>query len=416
MNLDFYHVVTIEKTQEILSALAMSQEKRRETVRIDQSLGRFSANDLFARFDLPKFNRSTVDGYAIMAKDVSGSSESIPSIVEIVGEVQMGEHTHLYVAPSQAVYVPTGGMIPEGANAVVMIEYVEKLDESTLLVYNPVTVGENISFIGDDLVEGDLIIHKGTCISPYDIGLLVGMGIKSIDVYEKLRVSIISTGDEIIDLDKEASIGQVYDMNGYAVEALVRESGGIVVHKAIIQDDFDLLKACMDHCLSQSDFIIMSGGSSVGMRDYTKELIESFDESKIWIHGLAIKPGKPSILGTIGKKVVFGLPGHPVSALIVFEQLVGYYMESYYAITRDKYTVSARLTNNVHGSPGRDTFQMVRLEKVDTQWYAQPIHAKSGMMSLLAHSSGYFKISMNKEGCQKDELIEVFVRQGGSIV
>jgi molybdopterin molybdotransferase len=412
MNIDFYSVATLEKTREIIRNLADLQNMQFEKVDVDKALGRYIAYDSEAAFNLPEFNRSTVDGYAIIANDIGGASETIPSIISIIGEVHMGEHTHLSITSSQGVYVPTGGMLPEGADAVVMIEYVEKLDDTTLLVYSPVSVGENISYIGDDLKSGDQMIRKGTCLSPYDLGLLVGMGISHVDVLQPIKVSVISTGDEIIDLDKKAFIGQVFDINGYAIAALINEIGGTIVQKEIIPDNFERLREGILKCLEESDCIILSGGSSAGMRDYTKDLIESFPESKIYVHGLAIKPGKPTILGTIGNTIVFGLPGHPVSALMVFDQLVGYYFEYVYSIPQEKLTLSATLTNNVHGAPGRETFQMVRLEKRESQWFARPIYAKSGMMSLLAHTSGYFIIPMNKEGHQQGEIVEVYLRQG----
>jgi len=412
MSLDFYHVATLEKTQEVIKLLTDNQRCNYERVATHDTLSRYVAKDIIATFNLPEFNRSTVDGYAVKAKDVAGASETIPSILTLIGEVSMGEQTPLSISSWQGVYVPTGGMLPAGADAVVMIEYVEKLDDTTLMVYSPVSMGENISYIGDDLAQGEVIIRQGTRISAYDIGLLVGVGIAHVEVYKRRKISVISTGDELVDMGQTAVLGQVYDINGYAIEALIQELGGEVIYKKIIRDDFELLREGIAQCLEASDSVILSGGSSAGMRDYTKELIESFPESKIYVHGLAIKPGKPSILGSIGNKIIFGLPGHPVSALIVFEQLVGFYFDCSYSIVSPRITIPARLTNNVHGAPGRETFQMVKLEKKDNQWLAIPLHAKSGMMSLLAHSSGYFRIPMDKEGYKQGEIVDVYLDQG----
>lgn len=411
MNLDFYHVVSIEKAQELLKELALARPLKKNAVAIQEALHRYVAEDLIAGFDLPRFDRSTVDGYAIRWKDVVGASESIPGMLTLVGKVSMGETTSLHVGSGEAVYVPTGGMLPSGCDAVVMIEYSEKLDEETLMISSPVSQGENVTYIGDDLACGELLIKKGVKISPYDIGLLVGMGTNKVTVFERPKVAIISTGDEIVDPSKDSTVGQVFDMNGYALSALVQELGGTVVIKSIVKDDFEALKQCMEQCLAAADIVLISGGSSVGVRDYTKLLIESFSESELLIHGLAIKPGKPTLLGRIGDKIVFGLPGHPVSALVVFEELVKYYLEQLRECSQIKVTINARLTNNVHGAPGRDTFQMVGLEKRDHEWYAVPIYAKSGMMSLLAHSSGYFIIPMHKEGYKQDEQVEVYLLQ-----
>lgn len=411
MNLDFYHVVSIEKAQELLKDLALTRPLQKTEVAVEDALHRYVADDLFAKFDLPGFNRSTVDGYAIRWKDVVGASESIPSMLSLTGKVSMGESTLLNVNSGEAVYVPTGGMLPSGSDAVVMIEYTDKLDETTLMVSSPVSQGENITYIGDDLANGELLIKKGARITPYDIGLLVGLGTTTVAVFDRPKVAVISTGDEILDPSQDSAVGQVFDMNGYALSALVQELGGTVVLKSIVKDEFDALRQCMEQCLEKADIILISGGSSVGVRDYTKLLIESFDESRLLIHGLAIKPGKPTLLGTVGEKVVFGLPGHPVSALVVFEELVKSYFDQLRECSQRKVTISARLTGNVHGAPGRDTFQMVGLEKRDNEWYAEPIYAKSGMMSLLAHSSGYFIIPMHKEGYKQDECVEVYLRQ-----
>ncbi|MDF2614384.1 MAG: Molybdopterin molybdenumtransferase MoeA [Clostridia bacterium] len=408
--MNFFNVLAVEEVDIILQKIASDYLAEEEIIDILQGRERIVSEAVFAPVDLPEFNRSTVDGYAVISQEVMGASSSMPSFLECSHEVVMGTEADLRVQKGQAVYVPTGGMVPAGADGMVMIEYVEKLDDKTILVHKPIAPLENMTLIGDDLKKGEIVIEKGKKLTSYDIGLLVGLGITKIKVYKKPRFAVISTGDEIVDLDEPQKIGQVRDINGYALSALITELGGQINKKVIVKDEFNWLQKVLKEALEEADIILISGGSSVGTRDYTKDVMTSLG-GKVLVHGISIKPGKPTIVGQINEKIVFGLPGHPASALIVFDRFVKTYMQRTLRRCEKELSITAILESNVHASPGKETYQMVQLMRGEHDWRAVPFYAKSGMMTLLAKSSGYIRISNNQEGLMKGEKVEVFLFQ-----
>lgn len=409
--MEFFTVLPVIEVLSIIEKLGQNYSFGTEMVDLLDATQRITAKEYLAPRDLPEFDRSTVDGYAVMSQDVCGASPTIPSFLQYVEEVSMGKVVDCTLIQGQAVYVPTGGMIPQGADGVVMIEYVEKLDEQTLLIYKPIAQGENMTLIGDDLKKGELILQKGKKITPYDIGLLAGMGIAQVEVYKKPRFFIISTGDEIIDLNEPQQLSQIRDINGYVLSAVITQVGGEVVDRVIVKDDFCLLQKMVERGVHEADLVLISGGSSVGIHDYTKQVIESFDTGQVLVHGIAIKPGKPTIIGQIQEKIVFGLPGHPVSALMIFEIFVKKYMEKVLSIPQKSFSISAVVESNVHAAPGKETYQMVQVIKEDHKWKAVPLYGKSGMMTLLSKASGYIRIADDQEGIQKGELVDVFLFQ-----
>ncbi|PKM51939.1 MAG: molybdopterin molybdenumtransferase MoeA [Firmicutes bacterium HGW-Firmicutes-7] len=409
--MEFFNVLSVQEVNLIIEKLAKEYSIGTEAVDLINAVDRIIAKDYFSTVNLPQFNRSTVDGYAVICNDVMGASEAMPSFLECVSEVSMGQSTDLIVKKGQAVYVPTGGMVPSGADGMVMIEYVQKLDEQTLLIHKPIAPGENITFIGDDLREGDLVAPKGKKITAYDVGLLAAIGKGEIQVYTKPRFAILSTGDEIIDIHETQNLGQIREINGYALCALIQQIGGEVIKKIIVKDDFNKLKAELTKTIEQADIVLISGGSSVGARDYTKQVIESFEKGEVLVHGISIKPGKPTILGKINNKLVYGLPGHPASALIIFNIFVKSYMYQILNRSLNSFNVIAAIDSNVHSSPGKETYQMVQLMKKDNEWRAIPLYGKSGMMTLLSRASGYIRISDEKEGLMKGEQVDVYLFQ-----
>jgi molybdopterin molybdotransferase len=409
--MEFFNVLSVSEVNDFINQKAKVFHIGNENIDLLSALSRIAAEDIYSPINLPAFNRSTVDGYAVISQDVMGASEGMPSYLQCIDEVLMGEKTDLVLKRGQAVYVPTGGMVPDGADGVVMIEYVEKLDEQTLLIYKPIAPGENITYIGDDLKEGECIIKQGKKISPYDIGLFAGIGMKSVKVAKKIKIAIISTGDEIVDIAQPQKMGQIRDINGYALYGRILELGGEVSVKTIVKDDFKKLRESVESALVISDIVLLSGGSSVGTRDFTKAVIESFDGGQVVVHGISIKPGKPTIIGMVKDKMVFGLPGHPASALIIFNRFVKPYMEQAIRKYVPKFSVFATLSANVHASPGKDTYQMVQLVRKKNEYVAEPIHAKSGMMTLLSKASGYIHISNEKEGLLMGQRVEVFLLQ-----
>lgn len=379
-----------------------------EEVNISQSLGRILADDVFSNIDVPHFRRSTVDGYAVIAKDTYGVSESLPAFLEILGEVHMGEGTDITIDPDTTCYVPTGGMVPQGADSVVMLEYTEKMDEENLAVNRAVVPKENLISIGEDISKDQRVLRRGLKLRPQDIGILSSIGIDRVRVYKLPTIAIISTGDEIVEPSEDAKHGQIRDINTYTLSAMAEEAGCIVTRKVVLKDEFQALKSMVEECVDKNDIAIISGGSSVGTKDITDKVINGVGEPGVFVHGIAIKPGKPTILAKVKNKAVFGLPGQPVSAMIVFKVFVEYLIKHIQGIeTELEYSIEARFSSNISSSQGRETYQMVVLERDGEEYLAKPIYGKSGMITLMSRAMGYIKIESGKEGVQRGEKVRV---------
>lgn len=413
MKIDFFQTKTLDQTREriLLHVNEMHQggKVKTEWIGLADSLGRYVAKEIYSKENLPPFSRSTVDGYAVIVSDIQGASEGIPSFLNLKATVKMGEDAKLTLQKGECIYVPTGGMIPEGTQAMVKIEYTEKVDEEMILFYKAARTDENITYLGDDVRVNDLILEVGTRITPYHIGLLAGMGIPQVQVYGKPTFAILSTGDEIIDIHEEKVLGQIRDINGYSIAAWIVEQGGEVVWQTRIKDQMQALQDGMEHALSIADCILLSGGSSMGNSDFTSRLISDHPSGELWVHGMAVNPGKPTIVGKIYEVLVVGLPGHPVSALMNCRHLISTYFEGIFKIQRDSFWTYAKLTDHVRGSAGKETYQLVQLEMKEEQWSAKPIFSKSGIMSTLSIANGYFIIGRDCEGVEKGKMIKVFL-------
>lgn len=373
-----------------------------------ESLGRVSAEDILSPYNLPEFNRSTVDGYAVMAKGTFGASDSLPVFLELIGMVDMGQETDLTILPGKAVYVPTGGMLPLGTDAVVMLEYVEQMDDTTIAVHRSSAPGEGMIIIGEDLRKGDLMVRLGRKIKPQDIGALAAVGITKIKVLEKPRIAVISTGDEIVEPARKVPFGKIRDINTYALANLATELGGTITYKGVVRDDFQELKEKLQSLIENNHIVIISGGSSVGNKDVTARVIDSLGPPGVFVHGVAVKPGKPTIIGRSGNTALFGLPGHPVSAMIVFKIFIEFLINKMnHQEDLDRITITATADANIHSAPGKETYQMVLVEGVNGDYLAKPIHGKSGAISLMTKAQGYVRIDENKEGIKKGEKVQV---------
>lgn len=407
--MDFLDVVTVEEGRKLLIDSFKDFKLETEIVDILDSQGRTLGEDVISNINVPDFNRSTMDGYGILVEDSHGATDTIPSILNILGEVKMGEISNIKIRSGDTVYVPTGAMVPEGATGVIMIENTEKMGEDTLLLYKPVSKGQNIVYIGDDIKKGDIVLKKGRVMDAGAIGTLAALGISKLEVYKRPRFYIISTGDEIIGIDEELLPGKIRDINSYTLHVLAEQTGGKVVNKSIIKDDYELLRQEVEKAIGLADIILISGGSSVGVKDYTEKVINSLSEDGILAHGLSIKPGKPTIIGNCCGKLVIGLPGHPVSSIVVFKALVENYMNQKLENNKILPSIMARMEYNFPSSPGKETYQMVKLRQEDGKYYASPSHGKSGMISLLSQSQGYIVIEAHEEGINKGEEREVFL-------
>jgi len=376
-----------------------------ESVQLSDACGRTLYEDILSEENVPDFNRSTVDGYAVFARDTFGSSDSIPSILPLMGEVKMGEFACEPLKKCTCVAVPTGGDIPDGADAVVMLEYTENYGDGTIGVIKPVAPGDNMIFRGDDVSLGEKLLPAGHKITPHDIGALAALGVSTVNVCARPLFGIISTGDELIEFTEKPKKGQIRNVNSVLLEAVVKQSGGLTKSYGIIQDNEEALYNTVKAAISECQAVIISGGSSVGMKDATARVIEK--QGRILFHGLAMKPGKPTILGLVNGKPVFGLPGHPVAAYFVTQlfivPLIGLMMGRH----EKKFTVTATLCEAISSNHGRAEYVGVKLERKGEALEALPIHGKSGLISILTGSDGYICIPRDCEGLPKGAVVPV---------
>lgn len=380
-----------------------------EKINLLEAFNRICSKDIIAGSNIPDFRRSTVDGFAVNSKDVFGASESMPAIMDLKEEILMGKQPSMPLFfPGDCSYIPTGGMLPEGSDSVVMIEYCDKLDDRTILINNPIAPGDNVIQIGEDIKTTELVLKDGQRLRPYEIGVLASLGIKDIPVYKKPKVAILSTGDEIIPIENNPLLGEIRDINTYLLYASVIEDGGIPISFGIIKDDFDLLKSTIDKALIDCDIILISGGSSVGKKDHTLNVINSYVQGKVLVHGIAIKPGKPTIVGKIGEKIVFGLPGHPLAASIVYKILVKDYINKLMKLKEKEYGITAEISINYHKAKGREEYLPVYLEAVDEKVIANPVFGKSGIVTAFSRAYGYIKIDKNIEGLNEGQNVQVY--------
>ncbi|MCX5780516.1 MAG: molybdopterin molybdotransferase MoeA [Firmicutes bacterium] len=373
-----------------------------EYLALEQCHNRVLALDITSPENIPAFNRSTVDGYAVRAEDTFGSSESLPGMLDYYATVQMGQETQFSLGNGQCAWIPTGGMLPPDSNAAVMVEYTERLGEDTILVFRPVAPGENVMQKGEDIGQGDAIFPAGRLLKAKEIGLLASLGMEKVPVYKPFRIGILSTGDEIVPLDRVPAIGQVRDVNSFALAAAAQSCGAVPRCYPLVTDDHDALQMAMELALKENDVLIMSGGSSVGVADLSVEVMLSLPDAEMLFHGIAVKPGKPTIGVRIGKQLVIGLPGHPVSALMVFYILCAPVINP--SVTRQ---LEAQLMVNVASQAGRDDFIPVKLIQNEAGWQSQPLLGKSGLMSILAQADGYLHIAYEKQGIKAGDWVQV---------
>lgn len=402
--MDFFRAKSPEEVTALLTRYAKGFSAKTKLVTLHEALGRVLSEDIISDQDIPGFDRSTVDGYAVIASDTFGATGSIPTLLDFVGEVKMGNITDKSVEGGTCVYVPTGGMMPAGATAMVMIEDTEKIDGETVAVEKPVVEGANIIFKGDDMKAGLPVLEKGRILNANDIGVLSALGIGQVSIVEPVKATVYSTGDEIISVDAELKPGQIRDINGNVVKAMLNELGVVVVRHRIIEDTYEVLFEAVEKALADSDIVLLSGGSSVGVRDYTHQVIEAFDDGHVDVHGIMIKPGKPTIIGRVGSKTVIGLPGHPVSSIMVYKAFVEPMLLEMSGKKLESKTVTGTLSVNLHGAPGKRTYQMVRFKDGEE---VVPFYGKSGMISLIAGADGYIVIGNDQEGLNKGTEVEV---------
>ncbi|MBX7235146.1 MAG: molybdopterin molybdotransferase MoeA [Caldilineales bacterium] len=377
---------------------------RPESVSTFDALDRVLAVAVFAPHDLPQFARSTVDGYAVRAQDAFGASSSLPAFLDVVGEADMGRAATQAVARGQAILVHTGGMIPPGADAVVMIENTQKADERSIEVLAAPAVGENIIQVGEDVGEGEMILPAGHRLRPQDIGGLLALGITMASVARPPRVAILSTGDEVIPPDQTPGPGQVRDINSYTLKALTQRAGGEPVLFGIVPDQRPALQAAVRQAVATCDIVVLSAGSSVSYRDMSVDVIAGLGEPGILAHGISIRPGKPTIVAVAEGKAVFGLPGNPVSAMVLFDLFVAPAIRL--ALGAEPFSgfepqLQARLARQISSAAGREDHIQVRLEEREGELWAVPVFGKSNLIYTLVRADGVVRVHLDSLGVEQ---------------
>lgn len=412
-------VVTVEKALDLIFKNFSPALPPEVKIKIEDFYQRILSRDICSPEDLPQFARSTVDGFAVDSSDTFGAAEGLPSYLNITGEILMGEEPSFEIKKGTAAKIATGGMLPKGADAVVMIEHVQQVvatrnraDEKMIEVMKPAAPGENVIQAGEDVRKGNLILKKGHRLRPQDAGALAGIGITEIFVYEKPVVSIISTGDEIVPAGSRLKPGQVRDINSFNLAGLIAEAGGKPVKQGIFSDEYDVIRNIVEKSLGDSSMVLISGGSSVGTKDMTAKIINDIGKPGTLFHGVSIKPGKPMIGGIVNNKPIFGLPGHPAAITVCFEQFIAPVLTKLTGLSENRFkgrkpAVTAKMAKNVASSSGREDHIRVALEERGSEIWASPILGKSGLITTLVKADGIVVIPLRKLGVEQGEVVEV---------
>lgn len=399
-------VHSVEETISVLNENFSEYSLPVERVSLYDAFNRVNKYDIYSDWDVPDFNRSTVDGYSLKACETFGSSDSIPSEFFKTEQVEMGIKPDFIIEEQQASYTPTGGYLPEGADSVVMVEYVDEADDTMILVNKPVSPGENVIVKGSDIKKGQLVLKAGEKINSLHLGVLASIGIAEIDVLKELRVGIITTGDEIISPDKKLSPGEIRNSNEYYLFGALKRMGAVPKSFGIVKDNFDDIYNMLNLALKESDIVLITGGSSAGVKDQTANVIDKAGNPGVLIHGISVKPGKPTIIGKINDKPVIGLPGHPGAVAAVSEYFIRHLISIIYH-KRNKNFIKAVMGFNYGSNNGRAEFLPVVLEKDTDGYNAMPLPSGSFQLFNLSRADGCVLIKSELEGLNKGDEVEV---------
>ncbi|MDR0841926.1 MAG: molybdopterin molybdotransferase MoeA [Acidobacteriota bacterium] len=419
---EFLRVITADQ---LIQLLGKFNRLVAERVALDASLGRILSEDVAAGEDLPEGARSTVDGFAVRAEDTFGASDAIPAFLDVVAAVSMGTLPDFEIHAGQAAQIPTGGFLPRGADAVVMVEYANSTGNSSVEVTRPVTAKANVLEKGEDARRGDVLLPAGKELRPQELGFLAALGVVEVPVRRRPQVAILSTGDEIVPIERKPTPGQVRDANSHALAALVRSLGGEPFVVDIVPDNAESLNDAIRDGLERSDVVVISGGSSVGARDLIVDVVSTLPGVETLAHGVAIRPGKPALLADCAGKPVFGLPGHPVSALMVAEVFLAPFLRYIQGGEMEKGPLGrweqATLATSFHSAIGLEEYVRVRIKEKEMKATsgagetgaaaggreAHPVFGKSGMLSTMVKADGVIRVPMNVEGLSKGDIVRV---------
>ncbi len=397
----FLSVVPVDEA--VAAAVGLARPVGTQIVPLDEAWGRVLGADARTDTDLPGFRRSTVDGYAVRAAETVGASDAIPSLFRLKGQVAMGTGATFTLGPGECAYVPTGGEIPEGADAVAMVEYAELLGEE-VLIGRPVADGENLVLPDEDFGAGEVVVPAGRRLSPQEVGGLAAVGRVEVEVRRRPVVGVISTGNEVVPVETVPGRSEVRDVNSYLCRAFCRERGCDTRFYGIVRDEPGALRAVLETAANECDAVLVSGGSSKDERDLGARTIAELGE--VLVHGIALAPGKPTIIGRVGKVPAIGLPGHPASSFVVLIVVAGPMLAALSGDLTDRSRrVRARLAENVPSARGREDY--VRVTVRDGE--ARPLFAKSGLLNSLVRSDGLLRVPAGREGFETGDEVEVLL-------
>lgn len=384
---------------------AFSFDVQAEEVSLMEAKGRSLAEDVLADEYLPVFNRSGMDGYSVYATDLEGATKDNPVTLPLAGEVLMGEAADTPLAKGSCVYTPTGAAVPEGTESVIMVEDTKKNDDGTISFYKDIEAGKNVILKGSDVFPGKKVLSKGRILNIADIGSLAALGYTKVKVAKKPLVGIISTGDELIEISEQPKNGQVRDINSTTLALAVEEAGGIAKNYGIVKDEEDKLTAFVKNAIDECDMVLISGGSSMGEKDATEQIIESF--GTLVLHGIRMKPGKPTIVGNVDGKPVIGVPGNPVSAYFVTRVFVKKILFKMIGAKAEELFVDAILTQDVKENKQRSKFDFAKLSAKDWTTYAEPVKTQSGLMTSMAECDAFFVTQLGNGDRKEGEKVTV---------
>lgn len=407
----FFQAVTPDEARAALTGFAPVGTER---IAVGAAAGRVLAEDVGSPTDLPHFERANMDGYAVRAADTFGASASLPAYLRIVGTVAMGAAARRPLRQGEAVRISTGGMLPPAADAVVMIEHTDEVGDGQVEVQRSVSPGQHVVRVGDDVRRGESIFARGRRLRPHDLGALTGVGVTRVLVHRRPRVALVATGDEIVPPERRPRPGQIRNVNQYSLRAMIAEAGGVPRDLGVVPDRPARLRAVLGRALATADCVMISGGSSVGTKDMTLEVVAGFRDSATLFHGIQIAPGKPTILARARGRAILGLPGHPVSALVIFSRfgaplirLLG--GEEPAVAFADPRRTQATLAENVASEVGREDWIRVTLETRDGRLTARPVRGKSAQIMSLVKADGMVRVPLTDEGLEAGSAVEVIL-------
>jgi molybdenum cofactor synthesis domain-containing protein len=410
----FRKLMTFDEAKKVITEQLKPKSLGAEEISLLEAYNRVLRENVVSALDIPPFNRSTVDGYAVKAEDTFGAEENQPVKLKVCGVVNVGEPPKLSLGKGEAAETVTGAPIPEGADAVVMVENTEKKNDE-LRVYRAVTKDENVMKRGTDIKKGETVLKADQVLGASEIGVLAALGLTKVKVFKVPVVAVLSTGGEVTEPGKELPAGKIYDINAYSLSTAVCESGGKPVYFGVVPDDKAELRKALENALASADMVMTSGGVSVGPRDLTPQIVASLGEPGLIVCGIAVKPGKPTTIALVGRKPVFSLPGHPTSALLMFHLLARPVIQlmSGRPVTEVK-TVKALAATRMFSAKGRRTFVMVKLKRDKSdRLVAEPVETgASGAITTLAKADGFIEIPENQQFIDRDEEVDVALLKG----